>query len=833
MRAVRGSRQTRLSRRHPGSSPRDGCRPQKPTRSQTIVRAVRSFDTGVSAGPTGQRPDLYKQLIGDKGDHPAVPLFTSLSNLLASGQAPPELRPFIGGAKGTALYKTAKDGTDDARPACSGETIRRVIGKALLATEIEVLSDHLLPHQLAVGVKAGVEAMPHLVRQWRDDNAHDDDKILINFDEGNAHNEVDRHTFLVRMREVAPGLCKWLEYIYPTDEATHVFYRGRIIPSRAGGQQGCPLIGACHALVKRMVHESIGVVPAPEGSSARLPLIDSAVDLDIAPLFADDGILAGRRSEVLRALRHVKTVMPSVGLRFSLLQVVAATPGAQAAENFAEFVAEGCTPVLDGNFEVLKSPVGDLEFSRGYCQKVAAKHGAVLNLLADLGDPQVSHYLVKWCVNGGRMNYTVRTTPPCATSSAAATFDAAVVDAVAASCNLVLSEKQRARIAFPLKRGGMGVRSVADRADAAYVASRAATHELCRRIRPRHGGEHNDRDTYLQSAMASLHERLPESATLAGELAEITQSRLNEEIDAVNIRRWASGVEPSERVHLQAYSALGCGHEVDLVPSKTLDTNLSRGEFATTVARRLGVDVMGADSPCGFCGQLLDPGGLHCLSCMAGGDATSQHNAVRDVYFDFSERGGLKPLSEAPRVLQDLFRGDSRRRPADILCIPALALARALPNGARAIRSEPVCFDFAVINALGPDHWAATAQAPGSAADGYGEAKKSRNNTEALCAEAGYRFWPVVHEVQGGTSKAADAAIRAISQAVGERESREPGDVRRELLGRIAAVVARTAARAIHKRAARRPRQGQPWGPAVARALVEDDGDVDGDEGAA
>ena len=138
-----------------------------------------------------------------------------------------------------------------------------------------------------------------------------------------------------------------------------------------------------------------------------------------------------------------------------------------------------------------------------------------------------------------------------------------------------------------------------------------------------------------------------------------------------------------------------------------------------------------------------------------------------------------------------------------------------------------------LFRSLGPDHWAATAQAPGSAADGYGEAKKSRNNTEALCAEAGYRFWPVVHEVQGGMSKAADAAIRAISQAVGERESREPGDVRRELLGRIAAVVARTAARAIHKRAARRPRQGQPWGPAVARALVEDDGDVDGDEGAA
>ena len=156
--------------------------------------------------------------------------------MLASGQAPLELRPYLGGAKGTALRKVAKDGTDDARPACSGETIRRVVGKVLLGTEVDTLKEHLLPHQLALA-SAGVEAMPHVVRQWRQDNASCDDKVWINFDEGNAHNEVDRHTFLTRMREVAPGICKWLEYIYPTDAPTYVFYRGQIIESRAGGQQ--------------------------------------------------------------------------------------------------------------------------------------------------------------------------------------------------------------------------------------------------------------------------------------------------------------------------------------------------------------------------------------------------------------------------------------------------------------------------------------------------------------------------------------------------------------------------------------------------------------------
>ena len=107
-----------------------------------------------SCGPSGQRRDFYKQLIGETSYQPAVALFSGLSNLLASGQA-----------KGTASHKTATDSSGDARPAYSHEIICRIVGKALLASEMDTLQAHLLPHQLAIGVKAGVGAMPHLARQ--------------------------------------------------------------------------------------------------------------------------------------------------------------------------------------------------------------------------------------------------------------------------------------------------------------------------------------------------------------------------------------------------------------------------------------------------------------------------------------------------------------------------------------------------------------------------------------------------------------------------------------------------------------------------------------------
>ena len=75
------------------------------------------------------------------------------------------MRTYIGGAVGEAGAKTSKTGLPDARPLCSGEALRRLVGTCLLGTEMEALRDHLLPNQLAVGVRCGVEVMPHLARQ--------------------------------------------------------------------------------------------------------------------------------------------------------------------------------------------------------------------------------------------------------------------------------------------------------------------------------------------------------------------------------------------------------------------------------------------------------------------------------------------------------------------------------------------------------------------------------------------------------------------------------------------------------------------------------------------
>ncbi len=69
---------------------------------ECVAKCIRSFDTGASAGPTGHRPDFMKQIIGKKADRPCVAVFAAFVNLLANGEAPKKLAPYIGGATGTA-----------------------------------------------------------------------------------------------------------------------------------------------------------------------------------------------------------------------------------------------------------------------------------------------------------------------------------------------------------------------------------------------------------------------------------------------------------------------------------------------------------------------------------------------------------------------------------------------------------------------------------------------------------------------------------------------------------------------------------------------------------
>ena len=164
---------------------------------------------------------------------------------------------------------------------------------------------------------------------------------------------------------------------------------------------------------------------------------------------------------------------------------------------------------------------------------------------------------------------------------------------------------------------------------------------------------------------------------------------------------------------------------------------------------------------------------------------------------------------------------DCEERPADVLVLPHLTFARHLPDGSRAIRTEPVCLDFAIINALGQEHRANTARGSAGAAEEYEEVhKRKHRRTEERCEAQGLRFWPVVLEHQGGMTKSADRAIRAVAAAVAMQEGCDQNEVRTEMLQRIAVVIGRAKAHRIRRRAQRQGARISPWIAAARNAHI-------------
>ena len=258
---------------------------------------------------------------------------------------------------------------------------------------------------------------------------------------------------------------------------------------------------------------------------------------------------------------------------------------------------------------------------------------------------------------------------------------------------------------------------------------------------------------------------------------------------------WYSRAGSDDACRLHAYAVDGSAAALGFTPSHTLDTTLSRSDFLAILGGRLGVDVCGG-GPCRFCGKLSDCKGRHALSCMAGGDHVALHNSLRDLVFDYCQRAQVRPVLEAPGLL------NGQRRPADVLVRSATGLVPRLPDGAQPHNPPPLALDIAVVNALGDTHWDATRQAAGAACLAYAQRKRAHNRTAGLCEAAGVRYLPLVWEVQGGSTPETRAFVHRLCGAVAVVEGLDPGVVKSRFSEQVAVLLARASGRAIRRRQA-------------------------------
>ena len=436
----------------------------------------------------------------------------------------------------------------------------------------------------------------------------------------------------------------------------------------------------------------------------------------------------------------------------------------------------------------MKSPIGSPQFCELDVGKRVDTIAATLDTIAKLPDEHCALYLLRYQV--GRMDYTMRTTPPDSCVSALRRFDSAVRRAFEIIIGKPTSEEQWVQACLPVRCRGMGMRSVQHIAPVAYYSSRAATWDRCEAIWPGFSGLLRDP---VREAERVINESLNSEDAVpilpCGDGVP-SQKSISDKGAAARALGLLQPAPPLEKARLIAYSAPMVGRWLSAKPSPNADMHMSGQEVSICTSLQLGIAVMNGGHLCRFCNSVTDSYGIHCGSCMAGGDVTLRHNKVRNLMYKYCCRGQMNPELEKAGILEEPGVFVDMARPADIF----------IPDFGEAGSSIRVALDVKVINALGNNHYLETLDGPMVAAENYRETASLRDDVRARCAARGVRYEPLVFTTQGGCDKRTEALLSQIADVVARSECRESGAVKAEMLQAISMSIMKSVAKSIIRR---------------------------------
>ena len=277
-------------------------------------------------------------------------------NLLAKGEAPLCLAPFLAGASLTALPK--EDGS--VRPIAVGGCWRRLVGKTLCKAYQEQARSILWPLQIGVAQPLGTEVGLQAARQWFERHSQDPEAVFLKVDFSNAFNSVDRSAFLEQCRNELPGLSRWAEWCYK--QPSQLLFGSSTFSSEVGVQQGDPIGPLLFSLALQPILRKIAARRSQNG----LQLVFS---------YLDDCCLAGHYQAVADALVELKTECSKIGLEFSPDKCeLIPTAGLNSTVTLDAFPANQPLKVISNQgFKLLGGPIGTPAFCEAHTKKRVEK----------------------------------------------------------------------------------------------------------------------------------------------------------------------------------------------------------------------------------------------------------------------------------------------------------------------------------------------------------------------------------------------------------------------------------------------------------------------------
>ena len=722
---------------------------------EAVLKGVADFPRGSAPGPSGLRPSCLFDLL-KRGPHVsklAVEL-AALVALAAHGLFPAELAPLFGAASLIPLKKP--DG--GVRPIAIGETLRRLVGKALmhlpkLMGELRALA----PLQCGVGIANACESIGQGLQALVNTLPAEGDWVALQVDVVNAFNTIDRTEVLQGAARLAPTMFPWLKTLY--GQPAMLFCQGSVLLSRTGVHQGCPLGPAAF---------SVGIHKAAQS------LEQFALQWEV--FYLDDGLIVGPAARVQEAFASLRSTLATLDLAVNLQKCVLWGPGARLLGSLPAdhpLRAVSVTQFDEGSgVKMVGVPVGrtgETVFQDAILGKRIQALEASCGALAALPDPQLQHCLLRQCLDAAKLQFTLRTT---STVSAAATellkrADDSILGVMEEAVGGGLKPQARQQVALPFAMGGCGIRlpsSVRDPARLAGITTYAQTGK--RQVGVPEvalGAVPEDVHDVISHARAVLGEgfdpltiwaRDPGCIAIADrEYAK--QHWWGDKFDHARRRGLQAAASGRDAARLEAQNGGYGAAWMQVVPIDGSVTTISAEDYRLGLRWVLGLPLLGQHrdgAECPACSQKVDVFGDHLLCCRRN-NFYGRHFVVQESFVAMAQAGDQPFQREAPLLTQNRMPQGRPLRPADLLL-------KAWCGG------KDLAVDVTISHPL------QAAQQPWSAEKARGylamvERRKVTKYKEA-CTQEGWDFMGAAFDTWGGAGPGAKQVLfKLLKRAVG------------------------------------------------------------------
>ena len=429
-----------------------------------LLSNLRCSRRGAAPGPTGLTAEIARLLLDDADSSEA---FCGVAQLLARARLPPSIASALGLGRLVALRKP----TGGVRGLVVGDFLRRLVARTPAQHYSRHIDEATRPHQFALSTRAGAEALAHSLQLETDT---DPSCTVLSVDGIGAFDFVSRQAMLSELRHTpeASAMLPFVRLFYGAPSSfvwTDDEVVSHLVSQGEGGEQGDPLMPASFALALAPALRSFQEELHP-GEHVRAFLDDIYVTTSPARTAS----VLSRLEHHLFASLHIRLhagktrVWNSAGVRPPHLP--------PPPEGSTTWVGDSALPPQDRGLRVLGSPLGTDEYVAAQLQHLSVQHRALLQLLPGIHDLQVSWLLLLFCASP-RVHYCLRLLPPALTAVFAAEHDRNILCCLAQLLHIVpgdadpLPQSAAARANLSLRHGGLGLRSAAEHAPAAYFAS--------------------------------------------------------------------------------------------------------------------------------------------------------------------------------------------------------------------------------------------------------------------------------------------------------------------------------------------------------------------------